>query len=975
MPYRQGVKQSELRRFACMALVCSIAIVPCLAVGQAAITEIRSPEPNSEFTQGVAIAVKARAFDPDGIGVARLWVNDAFYALAHPGNDQVFRDRFAPTQAPEASPQTAEFVFQLTGLASGQYRLMVRSRDSLGNALDSDTVGITVVAPPPTQTIITSPANNSRLTQGDALLVEAQATDPVGVDAVRLWINDTYHSVDSEPPYQFQVAALPVGSHRLMVRSRNTQGVALDSQEVNVIVAPDTVDESAIRLPIEVLGPAGTLETVDFELADASGVSHLYLLCNACGYDDIALNTSPSLSKATVRVNGGPAIALQHFIDGNRVYGNPDIVITDAAAGYGGIGGGFRTVGFKVPVSGLRDGANTLTFEHLDAVPPSIGYRIIAFNLLRQGDLANKVLPASAFVDDAPVDWAAPLSGFEAIDAGRNLWQATDVLYDPWVDALDGQVNGEGPLDGNIKASCAGCHATSGRDLKYFNFSNRSIVERSLFHGLSQREGEQIASYIRSLPMPIVEQARPWNPAYQPGPGLDAKDVYEWAAGAGMQAVLSEDAEIAPYLFPNGTSLQDVRAAVDRYETLNFRQLPIAMPLPEWNQWLPIIHPDDAFDLNVAAISADEDGDPVGQPFYEHLYQQASQDPTPSKVGALAYRLKRWLRREQTCSTAGLTAGEPMRGLNGAVLDALALPFERVTTANCLSVVDGDRQGLEFLEIAKRGLTAWSSVKMWDIIHRNDLEEAAQQMTQPACSDGRCVDASEARGWVADGRNVFDRPPHFTATGGGRRYFSQNEMLGVFESSAWYHLNMILNPGYRQTMPSHFAYAYTHVELLQRYSGVAQGYRFWATMIKQRQLQTNGRYGVEAGLDLRTSQPYVYFGTARRTTSTDTQASVGQPLWGRLAQAMLEDFVADADNATAQNWADANQNRRVQPRNSTDFSGCGSPCSFDLGPYQGRNTYRVIPELRNIGVAEGVIQDLIDWAEKTWPNGPWDDLR
>jgi hypothetical protein len=200
-------------------------------------------------------------------------------------------------------------------------------------------------------------------------------------------------------------------------------------------------------------------------------------------------------------------------------------------------------------------------------------------------------------------------------------------------------------------------------------------------------------------------------------------------------------------------------------------------------------------------------------------------------------------------------------------------------------------------------------------------------------------------------------------------------MLGILESNAWYHLNMILNPGYRETMPSHFAYTYSHIELLQSESDIDQGYRFWATMVKQRQLQTNGKYGVEAGLDLRTAQPYVYYGTARQTTKTDAQASIGQPLWGRLAQAMVEDFVEDANNATASNWANATNNRKVQDRNSTDFSGCGRKCTFDLGKFQGRNTYRVIPKLRDIGVADNVIDDLLDWGNKTWPKGPWNSLR
>jgi hypothetical protein len=102
---------------------------------------------------------------------------------------------------------------------------------------------------------------------------------------------------------------------------------------------------------------------------------------------------------------------------------------------------------------------------------------------------------------------------------------------------------------------------------------------------------------------------------------------------------------------------------------------------------------------------------------------------------------------------------------------------------------------------------------------------------------------------------------------------------------------------------------------------------------------------------------------------------VEQPLWGRLAQAMVEDFVRDANNARAQNWASATRNRKVQDRNSADFSACSGVCVFDLGAYQGRNTYRVIPELRKIGVAESVIQDLINWGEKTWHRGPWNRVR
>jgi hypothetical protein len=595
-------------------------------------------------------------------------------------------------------------------------------------------------------------------------------------------------------------------------------------------------------------------------------------------------------------------------------------------------------------------------------------------NLLENGDLDQKVLSDLSFEEDDPSFWTLPRESASDIAEGYQLWRKRNALYDIGLDQMDGEGNGQGPLTGEMIASCADCHASDGRDLKYFNFSNDSIIERSKFHRMTQAEGEKIASYIRSIDIPVVAQARPWNPAYQPGPNLDDRPVYEWAAGAGINAVLDNDLDIKPYLFPNGTSLNEVRKVVDRYATLNLRELPINIPMPEWNQWLPIIHPDDAFDTSAPAILSDYRGVEVNEPYYQKLYDEAVEDPTPDTIGGISLNIKRWLRRDLTCSRGGLQTGEPMRALDGAVMHAIRLPARKVTTENCDEVRETPAL-LEPHEIAKRGLTAWYTVKMWEIMHSNDLEEASQQRGKNICSDGRCIDASETRGWVARGRNLFDRPPHFIGTSSDRRFFTQNALLGILESTSWYHLNMIINPGYRESMPSHFAYTYSHIELLQLESKVNQGHRFWATMIKQRQLQTNGLYGVEAGLDLRTAQPYVYFGTARRTTKTDTQASVGQPLWGRLAQAMVEDFVEDADNATAEDWANANQNRKVQPRNSTDFSPCGTICSFDLGPYQGKNTYRVIPELRNIGVAESAITDLIDWGQKTWPNGPWDDLR
>lgn len=125
-----------------------------------------------------------------------------------------------------------------------------------------------------------------------------------------------------------------------------------------------------ILLPVEVLGRSGTKKAVRFDVADASGITHLYLRCNACGYDDVALNRGTKV-KATVIVNGS-AIPLKHFTENGKVYGNTALQVIGGEKDYGGIGGTFRTVRILIPVRNIRTGSNTIEFEHTSAVAPSI---------------------------------------------------------------------------------------------------------------------------------------------------------------------------------------------------------------------------------------------------------------------------------------------------------------------------------------------------------------------------------------------------------------------------------------------------------------------------------------------------------------------------------------------------------------------------------------------------------------------------
>src|SRR6202012_4739149 len=188
---------------------------------------------------------------------------------------------------------------------------------------------------------------------------------------------------------------------------------------------------------------------------------------------------------------------------------------------------------------------------------------VLAFNFREAA--GGTISPNAALAD--PNSWAPLRPGATDIAEGKKLWYGAAL------------VASNRPGAPAIHAHCSDCHAQDGRDLKYFNYSNASIVARAQFHGLSALQGEQIASYIRKLPVP--NPGRPWNPPYQPGPGLDARPVSEWAAGAGLSSALAAD-DISRL-----THDSIAKETFNPDGNLNPREIPISLQLPDWNHWLP----------------------------------------------------------------------------------------------------------------------------------------------------------------------------------------------------------------------------------------------------------------------------------------------------------------------------------------------------------------------------------------------------
>ena len=354
-----------------------------------------------------------------------------------------------------------------------------------------------------------------------------------------------------EPP------RLPGWSASVPRNARTSQGGWLSWATTLVLLSVCQI-EAATALPIEVMGAPGTTVTVTLQVPSGSQASSLKLRLHGVNYQ----------TKASVKLNAGAWTAIS----------NATATVADPAQSFGGIGGGFSTIDLTLPVSGGLDGANELSFRFNAIQLDSSGYRVLAVDL--RNSSGASLLTAGQFTDDDPALWSPPLPSAADIAAGEAAWSGAPLVAQPGGSA--------------IQARCSDCHASNGYDLKYFNYSNLSIIERAKFHGLSPLQGSQIASFIRSLNAP--NPGRPWNPPFQPGPGLDAKPASAWSAGAGLdQGLISEDDSRAQ--LPGGGVVSG--AIADAYtdgvslRTLNRRELPIALQFPDWNRWLPRTHPVD----------------------------------------------------------------------------------------------------------------------------------------------------------------------------------------------------------------------------------------------------------------------------------------------------------------------------------------------------------------------------------------------
>lgn len=475
-----------------------------------------------------------------------------------------------------------------------------------------------------------------------------------------------------------------------------------------ITLNPAATTSSTITLPLEVMGAAGTQVPVSFNIPTGTSLSglQLYLQIHGLKFE----------TEASVQVNGGAWLPIN----------TSTVTLQGYAAGVGGIGGGFATLKLtmNLPAGSITTGQNTLTFQFNGTDGITSGFRVLNFNI--QTPSGTQLLPSSLFVYDDPSTWQAPLNDPADIQAGQTLYTSGSLTV---------------PGTGAIKATCSMCHTQNGWDLKYFNYSNYSIQQRAIFHGLTAQQGNQIASYIRSLTSPAPASARPWNPPYQPGVGMDSTPVSEWAAGAGLDAVLDNDEDTLQYVMPGGSTANMAYNAF-----LNQREIPVAIQLRDWNNWLPSIHPVDAFGSTFTSSGLNT------------MYPKVRAELIPNDTTTYAAHhgdLVTWLSNQN--SFFDIVRASPT-----------STEWNNATYTRSIYSVG-----------------QWMLVKTWEINQEYGLEGMPQAAFGPQ---------AESRAWFAN-QPFFTSPqmlliPQF-APGIG----NGTQDIHMYDAFAWYQLQLILNDG------------------------------------------------------------------------------------------------------------------------------------------------------------------------------------
>lgn len=178
-----------------------------------------SPISGSIYVKNTQVEINALASDVDGV-----ITSVKFYD----GTTLLYTD----TQAPFS------YTWDTSSASIGAHSLTATATDNCGKQAVSKPVSVTLVQSGVHPTVsLTSPANNSKICQGQNVTLSANASDDGSVARVEFYRGAVLIGVDYSAPYSIPWNYAPAGIHQITARAVDNSGLATVSTAVTITVA------------------------------------------------------------------------------------------------------------------------------------------------------------------------------------------------------------------------------------------------------------------------------------------------------------------------------------------------------------------------------------------------------------------------------------------------------------------------------------------------------------------------------------------------------------------------------------------------------------------------------------------------------------------------------------------------------------------------------------------------------------------
>ena len=494
-----------------------------------------------------------------------------------------------------SSPYTGTYFVQ-----AGTYPLKARLTYDTTGIIDSSINTITITNPVPTIVLTTDASSYAR--PANIVMTAAVVPNNYTITDVKFYGDGNLLATKTTPSspntYTFTWSQNTAAYYTLTAALTYSGGtVTSDGKVISVYDINTTTFDVPIYL--DGLGQPEQTRTVTLSTVDPTASYTLQLLVNHAAQYGSAAESGP---KMRVSFNDNT-----NWIDIKRstvtvlpYFGRPDR--------FGGLGGTYETMWIEVPIPINRlvtgnNKINKIHFRHtfnsytnaaavsktrtLISIPAlnirnTSGGFLINTNttMIEQNVLTGPdYLPTAAYSND----W----------NTGYSI-ATTQPTYNPAMAKMTNELTGKVyPTD--MLTSCSGCHTRTLWDMSYYSFPRVGVIGAGKRFGLSDAQAEQVYAYVynkRKTDANYYGYGKIWNPPYQPGPGLDAKHVREWPAGAGIGAVLNTDTEVLTELFGGTTiSYNTITNAAYTKDAWNTRHQRINIPLPSIFDWYPMFYP------------------------------------------------------------------------------------------------------------------------------------------------------------------------------------------------------------------------------------------------------------------------------------------------------------------------------------------------------------------------------------------------